>query len=570
MNIMKNFLTAILGSAAIVIVQSQSTLAQNIANVETTAEQVTVKVDPPLGDPGSGVIIAKNSNIYYVLTARHVLDAAQPEEEAYVDTYDGQSHPVDTSKLERLPDNIDLLLLQFESDRDYPIATISEFNYRLYRNNDYENNLFADASAKQYVFVSGYPLEVEEQIFSRGHLFDNSATAMSYQPDSSDKDSFGGYELIYTNLTHPGMSGGSVLDTQGRLIGIHGRADGRKIGEEDEIIQEYLDEVGSPVRIKIGLSMGIPIQSFLDWASSESDNPVYNYLNIENSAPPVIEQKVVDQWQPPIAITDTNNPYHWLEKGNQLWRVGRVAESRGAYNKAIELREDLYLAWFAKGFALGFDEKYDLALDACEQAIKLQVNPSRYKYDAYRCKSGALQALQQFEPALVSLDHALNISDKNPADWMAQGELRYALGQYEPALESLSKAIELREEQNLPPSALIYNNLGLVKLELERYKLALRDIEKAIRFDSSYTPAWSNKGLVLEAMGRDEESLNAYDQATELDPDDYTVWTNRAFVLYKLERYEEAQESLEKALEINPDYQPAKSSLEQLMLEIEQ
>lgn len=246
-------------------------------------------------------------------------------------------------------------------------------------------------------------------------------------------------------------------------------------------------------------------------------------------------------------------------------RVGRVAESRGAYNKAIELREDLYLAWFAKGFALGFDEKYDLALDACEQAIKLQVNPSRYKYDAYRCKSGALQALQQFEPALNSLDKALNISDQNPADWMAQGELRYALGQYEPALESLSKAIELRDEQNLPPSALIYNNLGLVQLELERYKLALEDIEEAIRLDSSYTPAWSNKGLVLEAMGRDEESLVAYDKATELDPKDYTVWTNRAFVLYKLERYEEAKESLEKALEINPDYQPAMNSLEELM-----
>lgn len=564
---MNNFLPIILGSAAIVLVQSQPTLAESVAKVETIAEQVTVKIEPPLGDPGSGVIIGKNDNIYYVLTARHVLDAAKPGEEAYVDTYDGEFHQVDTTKLERLPNNIDLLLLQFESDRDYPIATISEFNYQLYRNSDYENSLFSDASPKQYVFVSGFPLEVEKHIFARGHLFDNSATAMSYQPDSSNKESFGGYELIYTNLTHPGMSGGSVLDSQGRLIGIHGRADGRKIGEEDEIIQEYLDEVGSPVRIKVGLSMGIPIQSFLSWASSQ---PVYDYLKIENSAPPAINQADVDSWQPPIAVTNPNNPYHWLEKGNQLWRVGRVAESRGAYNKAIELREDLYLAWFAKGFALGFDEKYDLALEACEQAIKLQVNPSRYKYDAYRCKAGALQALQQFEPALNSLDQALNISPKNPADWLAQGELRYALGQYEPALESLNKAIELREAQNLPPSALMYSNRGLVKLELESYELALEDIETAIRIDSNYIPAWSNKGLVLETMGRDEESLDAYDEAKELDPEDYTVWTNRGYVLFKLERYEEAQESLETALEINPDYEPAKSSLEQLMLEIEQ
>ena len=564
---MNNFLPTILGGAAIVIVQSQIILVQSIENVQTIAEQVTVKIEPNLGDTGSGVIIGRNSQIYYVLTARHVLDAAQPGEEAYVNTYDGKSHQIDTTKIEKLPNYIDLLLLQFESDRDYPTATISEFNYRLYRKNDYENNLFSDASSKQYIFVSGWPLEVEKRIFAPGILFDNSATAISSPIHSSDEDNFGGYELMYTNLTHPGMSGGPVLDTQGRLIGIHGRADGRKIGEQDEIIQEYLDEVGSPVSIKVGLSWGIPIQTFLSWASSRT---VYGYLNIENSAPPTINQAVIDNWQPPIAVKNPNHPYHWLEKGNQLWRVGRVAESRGAYNKAIELREDLYIAWFAKGFALGFDEKYDLALDACDKAIELQVNPSRYKYDAYRCKSGALKALQRFESALDSLNQALKINPNNPSDWMAQGELRYALVQYRGALESFNKAVELRKNQNLPPSALLHNNRGLVQLELGKHVLALEDIETAIRIDSNYTPAWRNKGLVLRIVGQNEESLNAYDQATELDPNDYTVWTNRGFVLYKLERYEEAKESLEKALEINPDYQPAMNSLEELMLEIEQ
>ncbi|NJL52575.1 MAG: tetratricopeptide repeat protein [Hydrococcus sp. SU_1_0] len=253
-----------------------------------------------------------------------------------------------------------------------------------------------------------------------------------------------------------------------------------------------------------------------------------------------------------------------VRKGNQLWRIGRVAESRGAYDKAIELREDLYLAWFAKGFALGFDQKYDLALAACQKAIELQVAPSRYKYDAYRCESGALQALQQFAPALESLDQALSISPDNPADWMAQGELRYALGQYQPALESFNKAAELRKAQNLLPSVLLYNNRALVQLELGNHQLALKDVETALNLDANYTTAWSNKGLILEAVGRDQESLTAYNQAIEIDPDDYTVWTNRAFVLNKLGRNEEAKQSLETALKINPDYEPAKNSLEAL------
>ena len=564
-----NIIPTVVGTAAIVIVQSQVTWAQSISSIETVAERVTVKVEPP-GASGSGVIIGNNNGIYYVLTARHVIQDIVPGEDLSIKTYDGKSHQVDTTIIKKLPNNIDLSLLQFRSDRDYPVTTISKFNYRLYRNNDYQNSIFSDASPKQHVFVSGWPLEVEKRVFNPGTLFDNSAAAISYQPDSSNNDNFGGYELMYTNLTHPGMSGGPVLDTQGRLIGIHGRADGKKIGQEDEIIQDYLNEVGSPVRIKVGLSLGIPIQTFLSWASSRTIN---GYLNIENTAPPALSQTVTNSWQPPIAIQDPNNPYHWLEKGNQLWRIGRVAEARGAFNKAIELREDLYLAWFAKGFALGFDEKYDSALKACDKAIDLQVNPSRYKYEAYRCKAGALQALQRFEPALDSLNQALEYSSTNPADWIAQGELRYALEQYRGALESFNKAVEQRKTQNLPPSALLHNNRGLVQLELGKDKLALADIETAIRIDPNYVPAWSNKGLILETRGQDKESLIAYDKAAKLDPNDHTVWTNRGFVLYKLERYEEAKKSLEEALRIKPDYQPAinsKEALEALMLDIQQ
>ena len=193
-----------------------------------------------------------------------------------------------------------------------------------------------------------------------------------------------------------------------------------------------------------------------------------------------------------------------------------------------------------------------------------------YKYEAHRCKAGALQALQRFNPALNSLNDAIKINPNNSADFLTQGELLYALGQYRGSLESLNEAVELRKVQKLPDSALLYNNRGFVQLELRQYELALEDIETAIRLDPSYTPAWRNKGLVLEEVGRDEEALDAYDKATELDYNDYIVWTNKAFVFYKLKRYEEAKNSLETALEINPDYEPAIKSLEELMLEIQE
>ncbi|WP_448562332.1 hypothetical protein [Trichothermofontia sp.] len=50
------------------------------------------------------------------------------------------------------------------------------------------------------------------------------------------------------------------------------------------------------------------------------------------------------------------------------------------------MRPNLYLAWFAKGFILGFAEDYANALTACNRAIAIN---AQY-YDALRCRAGAL------------------------------------------------------------------------------------------------------------------------------------------------------------------------------------
>ena len=559
---MKYFLPTIFSAATIALVQPYVAVAQTAIqpDIQAIAQKFTVKVNPD-GQWGSGAIVAKNGNVYYVLTARHVINDIRSGEELWLITHDNKDHKVNVDAIKLLPNNIDLALIQFTSNKAYPVATISDYDYRLYERRDYAAKASSNVSAeKQYLYVSGFPLGEKERVFNPGFLFDNSASAISAPDIANPNDDFGGYELIYTNLTHPGMSGGAVVDTAGRLVGIHGRGDGRVIGQEDEIIRKYLDEAGGDsVKIKVGLSLGIPVQSFLSWASGQ---PVNDYLSIENSLPPNLSQPRIQSWQPPFSVKDKTNPYHWIEKGNQLWRIGRVAEARGSFENAIDLEEDLYLAWFAKGFTLGFDRKFDRALTACDRALELNVFPTQIKYESFRCKAGALQQLQRPEEALNALDQALAINGNNSADWMLHGELSFATGEYEAALSSLNRAVELRQAQNVSASALLHNNRALVALELAEYELALEDVENAIAIDANFAPAWRNKGLILETIDRNEESLAAYDRALALDPEDYNTWTNKGFSLYKMQRYEEAKQSFQKALEINPDYQPAINNLE--------
>ena len=122
------YLPMLLGTAAVVVFQGQATLAQTIEQVQDIAQQVTVKIESA-NPSGSGVIIGKNNNVYYVLTARHVVDSIVPGEEAYVVFADGIDHKIDTQKIEKLPHNLDLAMVQFTSDQSYPVATISAVSY---------------------------------------------------------------------------------------------------------------------------------------------------------------------------------------------------------------------------------------------------------------------------------------------------------------------------------------------------------------------------------------------------------------------------------------------------------
>jgi len=185
------FPTALITSLA--LAQPQMVFAQDIVNI---AKNITVKITG-YGN-GSGVIFAKEENIYSVVTNQHVVPIDTDYE---IRTNDGRKHQV-ISRQEI--SGFDLAIIKFESEQSYQIATMGDSD---------------NINALQKIYVAGFPGETIDIDITDGTI--RSIRQEVIQNPKKEK----GYALIYTNQTISGSSGGAVLDEQGRLIGINGDTD---------------------------------------------------------------------------------------------------------------------------------------------------------------------------------------------------------------------------------------------------------------------------------------------------------------------------------------------------------
>lgn len=218
------FLSATIALSAIALIpftSPQIALALTADQVKTVAKAVTVRIEGPKG--GSGVILEKKGNTYYILTNWHVVDQAG---DYRVITPDGQSHSVYYTLIRRMP-GADLAIVPFSSPQSYPLATLAN----------------SPATAGKRVSVAGWPISggsLRQPIFiaTEGLL-------------TGRQTPWNGYTLVYNNLVRAGMSGGPVLDDGGRLVAINGIVR----------LEENSDKI---------VAAGIEINTFMKWRSTIS------------------------------------------------------------------------------------------------------------------------------------------------------------------------------------------------------------------------------------------------------------------------------------------------------------
>ena len=172
--------------------------------ISNFAKNITFKVydDEFLG---SGTLMYRQENRYFIVTNKHVLRSGTAPYQ--VKAPDGKFYEVLALDANTFPQD-DLILLSFQSDRTE------------YQTPDFED--YSQLRTSEAVFAVGFPLEpltseINQPSSPKLTITQGQVTTIL------DKPLLEGYQIVYSNDVRKGMSGGPLLNSSGKVIGVNGK-----------------------------------------------------------------------------------------------------------------------------------------------------------------------------------------------------------------------------------------------------------------------------------------------------------------------------------------------------------
>ncbi len=144
-----------------------------------------------------------------------------------------------------------------------------------------------------------------------------------------------------------------------------------------------------------------------------------------------------------------------------------------------------------------------------------------------------------------------NSVSHNPDNVRALTNLGYGYVQddnYKEALLTYNKAI--KEDSAFYPA---YLNRGIALFDLQKYKLAIRDLSVYINYDKKSDIPFFFRGVSYGHLGRYPEAINDLSMAIEINPDFAGSYKNRGIIFELTENYIEALKDYNRALKLDPD-----------------
>jgi tetratricopeptide (TPR) repeat protein/V8-like Glu-specific endopeptidase len=474
------------------VVSQQFATSIDPASISKAVKPLTVLIETD-GENGSGVLIAQGNGRYQVLTAAHVL-ADRQKTYKITTAKDGQQHQLIPSSIKSFSENIDLATVEFASSNIYSIAKIG--------NSD-------NAAEGSEAFVSGFPrttLAITSSVynFREGRVVANSPTPMA-----------GGYAIIYSARTLPGMSGGGVFNANGELIAIHGR------GDIDATSQA--DEVNPNVRFKTGNDLGIPINTFVKIAQ-----------NLPKSEPVFLAAQPSSTRR----LSESSSPFvQGVGRARKRDHVGAIQN----FTQAILTNKKFAAAYLNRGVSkseIG-DEQGGLA----DQASSLAIDPNQ---SIALLNRGVVRYRQGDKAgALKDYSAAIKLQPDDPIAYYNRAIVNAELQQSLEAIADYNKVIEYQ-----PTFVAAYYNRGILHLLLNKSAEAFTDFDRTLELQPSYFQALLNRGNLKFQLGSGSGAVADYSRAIAIKPDYALAYVNRASAYLKLRNTPSALQDLQKAAQL--------------------
>ena len=270
------------------------------------------------------------------------------------------------------------------------------------------------------------------------------------------------------------------------------------------------------------------------------------------------------------------SPDQLFERAIEEQQHGDFSSAIRDYRKVLELRPNEVQAKVNLGAALAHTGQFDEAIATYRSALPLlkDKNPILLNLAlAYYKKGDFENARQQFEVL-----HDARPDDVRVIILLADCDLRLeqapaALRLLEPVQEKYSQNMDFeyvlgsaliqsgRKREGFPhiekvahagPSPDAYLLAGATLLDLNEFELARKDLEEAIRLNSSLPGVYTLVGTARDKTGDVQNAEVAFREALKRNPDDFQANLYLGAILYKRRATGEAKGYLDRALQLKP------------------
>lgn len=476
-------------------------LASNISvnDFSRQAQEITVLVDSNKGY-GSGFLLSKDRDSYYVLTSSHVVENSNSIQLTTADRKVYQAALI----LQNL-NNLDFAILKFDSTQIYQIATLA--------NRSSSQSISLPELGN--IYISGYEKQRNSRqlLLQCGFLLPDSFSLLFRQDPSSN-----GYELTYTNVTQDGLSGAPLLDNRGYVVGIHGRAEG-----------EELEAIGS---LNLGLSLGIPSGSIMNSLKAYSSQIPIQFDSDNSNLQPTLKADICEK--EPVQSDSLYSALDWANFANSMLRVGKFTEALFAYDEAIKrnINGELYQLWYGRGLALIILDRPNEALENFDRALQLwgelpsdnaQNNRLKLAKSLILGYQGMLLELSgNHEQAIESYKEALNLNPENENILFSLAGALNNSNRRDEAIKIYSRII-----QNSPESIVLLARANLYS-EIGDFDLAIQDLNTAINLNPYDFSLYSMRAAMKKSSGDIRGAEDDYAHVEELIYNSFS-FSNKGF-----------------------------------------